>query len=622
MATNLISSRRPVALRARLALLGAFLCALALSACGSVSTLTPIESALSSNEEPPFGHIPEHWVLFRAEGFYGSVVGVRGDPSREVIAFRMLFARPEADAAFKDLIRRASLPGQLYGLCGVYFTDPPAFRSEVVRYLAMEDEIEEQRYGCIVEMLPVSQVARSLDLKAVRLDGPEDSIESWRHRQRLTEEEEGILDIIGGGFPIDFKTTGATDPEAIAEGQRLVPSLLALLEHDDPGQRAQAAESLSLLGPLVLGEAVDRTALALGKLLSDPESNVRTSARDALLWLGAWSVKALPAIERAVAGFQEIDPESPEGKALLYLVWLMGKVGPPARDHLVRLLIHPAADIRGEVLLALHELGPLALRAAPEILKNLRDADPDVRAAAARTLGGLGPSAKGILPSLRIAREDHSLEVRYHAMLALWKLGRESEGAIAIFSEAPDGLEDGPSAFWKTLGEMGRENADRRRELTDIARKGPNFARLNSIRILGGLGPAAAGEVIPVLRELLDESERDIAFGAVGAFLNLGEGPSEVLPVLIRALASPDSESIYEAANLLERIGPAAAAAVPALIENLRHEELPVRASGLNALGSMGPAARAAVPSIARALEDESFEPRDVARDAIEKIGS
>lgn len=50
-----------------------------------------------------------------------------GNVYEDVQAFRVIMAEESADQAFKQLIKTATLPGQLYALCGLYFTDPNHF---------------------------------------------------------------------------------------------------------------------------------------------------------------------------------------------------------------------------------------------------------------------------------------------------------------------------------------------------------------------------------------------------------------------------------------------------------------------------------------------------------------
>src|SRR5262245_5683289 len=190
-------------------ILGILLPPLLLAACrqGPQPVAPPTSFATSPGErvDPSlYRSSPEYWLLLSTRVFAGSAVGDGCNVSDEVTAFRLLLKKPYADVAFKDLLQNAGLPGQLYALCGLYFTDPNAFRSVVGKYCSMEEEIPTLFY-CIGSTMKVSGLVCSKSPRAVRLDGPHDSIESWTRRQNWPQGLSVEHDIIGGGFPSDFQ---------------------------------------------------------------------------------------------------------------------------------------------------------------------------------------------------------------------------------------------------------------------------------------------------------------------------------------------------------------------------------------------------------------------------------
>lgn len=123
-----------------------------------------------------FRDLPEHAFLLGTDRFMGDPVGDAGAPSWQVSAFRMLLECPYAKEGFKDLLARGSLPGQLYGLCGLYFTDHEAFRVAVESYAVMDEGIYACLSGCIIDRVPVRQIVWVDGPGVVRLTGPEESI--------------------------------------------------------------------------------------------------------------------------------------------------------------------------------------------------------------------------------------------------------------------------------------------------------------------------------------------------------------------------------------------------------------------------------------------------------------
>src|SRR4051812_49734436 len=62
--------------------------------------------------------------------FCSTMVGAGGAVPKVVSAFRTLVWDPAGDTAFKSLLKEAKPAGQLYALCGLWFTDPVAFKTE------------------------------------------------------------------------------------------------------------------------------------------------------------------------------------------------------------------------------------------------------------------------------------------------------------------------------------------------------------------------------------------------------------------------------------------------------------------------------------------------------------
>lgn len=103
-------------------------------------------------------------------------------PSQLVLAFYKLSKEPLADKAFKHLLKEATLAGQLYALCGLYFTDRDFFTKAVEKY-RNSDETVENMSGCMTFPVKIKDL---VDRKGDKL----------------------YRDIIGGGYPEGFMRLG------------------------------------------------------------------------------------------------------------------------------------------------------------------------------------------------------------------------------------------------------------------------------------------------------------------------------------------------------------------------------------------------------------------------------
>lgn len=113
------------------------------------------------------------------------------------------------------------------------------------------------------------------------------------------------------------------------------------------------------------------------------------------------------------------------------------------------------------------------------------------------------------------------------------------------------------------------------------------FVRANAASILT-LDERYTASVVPVLRQLLNDSDVELQILATAALGNLGVKAAEVVPQLTKRLSSMD-----------ERLRSAAA----------------------NSLGQIGQPSRESVPELTKLLNDESTAVRTVAHEAITRIG-
>src|SRR5205823_6379470 len=133
-----------------------------------------------------------------AKEFEMPYVGFSGDRSGGYLAMRILRRSLAADEAFNELVRSGTTAGQLYGLAGLYDTDPLAFRVALPRYRTSIDNVR-MFWGCVISDERVSELACSKI--GVRIRGRE-SLDQWWRREGSAQR--GPLDICGGGIPRVF----------------------------------------------------------------------------------------------------------------------------------------------------------------------------------------------------------------------------------------------------------------------------------------------------------------------------------------------------------------------------------------------------------------------------------
>ncbi len=169
-------------------------------------------------------------VLARTDRFTDLGIGAGLERPVEVDAMRVLFREPEADAAFKFLLGRetrrewrSTREGRMFALCGLWYTDPDAFRGEAERLLEEEGGGGVRTFfGCLMsEDTTVADLVRHPgDDPVARLKDRRQSIREWREE---TEVEGAAYDIEGGPTR-GCSATAETDSQA---GSRASPSAFA-----------------------------------------------------------------------------------------------------------------------------------------------------------------------------------------------------------------------------------------------------------------------------------------------------------------------------------------------------------------------------------------------------------
>jgi HEAT repeat protein len=146
-------------------------------------------------------------------------------------------------------------------------------------------------------------------------------------------------------------------------------------------------------------------------------------------------------------------------------------------------------------------------------------------------------------------------------------------------------------------------------------------ARTGVTRALHQMGPTVLYDVIDALVHESPEVRREAATFLAGTASQQREHwITNIVPVLIDALNDSERSVRVRTAQALCLLGERAQLAVPALIEALKDEESYVRQWAAAALGAIGPSAEAAIPALTESLLDDDEFVRDEASLAIDSI--
>jgi hypothetical protein len=140
----------------------------------------------------------------RFEDDADDVIACAAQPSKLVEGYRILLKEPSADRAFKNLLERATPAGQLYALCGIYYSDHPFFLAVLEKHTERTDYVNTQ-FGCIGGRMRVSDIVKLDDAPDVVRLTSQESIFEWMNRNLQHSRKTFRLDIVGGGFPSIFR---------------------------------------------------------------------------------------------------------------------------------------------------------------------------------------------------------------------------------------------------------------------------------------------------------------------------------------------------------------------------------------------------------------------------------
>ena len=101
--------------------------------------------------------------------------------------------------AFKSLLNEATLAGQLYALCGIYYTDSDFFKEVIEKYKVLDDLVL-RKVPNMKFMFKITTLIESNDPNVAIISPNETLRDFWgRHKGGYQ------IDIIHGGYPATFR---------------------------------------------------------------------------------------------------------------------------------------------------------------------------------------------------------------------------------------------------------------------------------------------------------------------------------------------------------------------------------------------------------------------------------
>jgi HEAT repeat protein len=462
-------------------------------------------------------------------------------------------------------------------------------------------------------------------------------------------------------------------------GEPAVASTVKLLDHTNPLVRAQAAQTLGVIGPPAKA-AKD----ALKKALADPIVNVNVEAAVALCAMNESEDDALKVMKLALeqpgggvaaAAIEGIPRMGTAGKSLIPVglskmaennaltryaaVWLVGKL-PPAEatksaSELGKRATDEEPDVRRLTGRVLEQLGPAGAPAAEALGKALaKETESDIREQFVEALIAMGPDARPALPGLLPLIADKNLTVPVRAKIVAAVVAADpasAEVAAALVKAAGDGNQTIRAAAAESIGKLNPLPTDALNVVVKMAKSDPdNAPRVAALRALTTAGARAksaradleaiaagpqpglalwakvavaavdgdVNKAAPDIRAGFTARNHQARSSAAEALLVIGPTKDD-LPALLKVMKDPSGSTKIAAATAVGRLGAPAKDAVPQLRRFLDDTDSEVRIAAVDALGHIGPASLPAVTRLKELRADPLVKP--AAQRALDKIG-
>jgi HEAT repeat protein len=417
--------------------------------------------------------------------------------------------------------------------------------------------------------------------------------------------------------------------------------------------REHTAYTIGQLGPVSKPLAAD-----VQKLCTDPDSNVRGAAFDALRVTGIADPVALVKLLKS-------DNEDTVRMAA-ELIPLVGEMPVEAVGPLSEALASNNPNIRAAAAEGLAVAGPKAAPAAEQLAEVIRKSYPEqfdpklmirldgpeasywkalsrigepaiaptvtlfahphglVRQFAARTLGEIGPPAKVAVDTLKKALGDNIAIACVEAAVTLCKLGEAKEEALALMKKALDAPNENIAATAiEGMPRMGKDGLT----LIPLAlakMDAPNpHTRQAAVKLVGLLPKEEATRAAADVGKRATDTEADIRRWAGRVLEHIGPAGAPAADALGKALSTEKELDIRDQfVEALIAMGPGAKPALPGLLPLVEQKGLivPLRVRVIAALAVADPASPEVTAVLIKAAGDEDQAVRAAAADALGRL--
>ena len=250
----------------------------------------------------------------------------------------------------------------------------------------------------------------------------EDVATRWYTAQALFDlglRPDGVIPVFVETLHHGGNTYERSRPYFALLGEKILPFLLPLLDHENDMVRSRAASTIGMSGA-----SPDKTFPRLVELLDDDHTRVRAEAIQAMVGIGSQSPES--AVPYLLPSLESADPNLRVGAAAVLVVIDPGSL--EGRRVLVDSMSSGEKNSYYPAAVGLLGLGEEGVRIAAERLT----ADRLTRCGAANTLAAMGEMAVPAVPDLiKVVAEDTGT-VRRCAILALRSIGPGARAAVPV----------------------------------------------------------------------------------------------------------------------------------------------------------------------------------------------
>jgi hypothetical protein len=169
----------------------------------SLSAFSNAQNAFSEKDLSESGQ-KAFKTLLGAERFENVAIGPAGELSKYVEAYRVLLKEQLRANAFKELLQKATMAGQLYALAGLYDADNAYFQSVVAKYKDSKEKVQSMD-GCLFGISTVGLIVFLDKPNTVRLSSPSQPFSEWKQKANISKDQGFMIDISGGGYSLFFR---------------------------------------------------------------------------------------------------------------------------------------------------------------------------------------------------------------------------------------------------------------------------------------------------------------------------------------------------------------------------------------------------------------------------------